>query len=100
MTATTLFNRHEAIAQMNTWGQEGRPFLFIISYDLQSSYLKPLTEIPASELKYNFNGVCNEPKSKHKNLLLLSGSLNLSHSNVTGNHSTSYTAICMQATAF
>lgn len=64
MTATTLFNRHEAIAQMNTWGQEGRPFLFIISYDLQSSYLKPLTEIPASELKYNFNGMCNESEKQ------------------------------------
>lgn len=44
---------------MNAWGQEGLPFLFIISYDLQSSYLKPLTEIPASELRYDFNGVCN-----------------------------------------
>lgn len=58
-TTTTLFNKHKAISLMNKWGQDNIPFIFIISYDLQNSYLKSLHEVPASELKYNFNGISN-----------------------------------------
>ena len=63
-TTTTLFNKHKAISLMNKWGQDNIPFIFIISYDLQNSYLKSLHEVPASELKYNFNGISNKTEKQ------------------------------------
>lgn len=47
------------ISQMNTLGSDRKPFLFILSFDGNHGLVKPLEDISANEVLFNFNGVSN-----------------------------------------
>lgn len=55
--------------RMNKLGQDDRPFLFIISYDLSENLVIPLDEINPETLRYDFN---NTPSSYSKKIDLKS----------------------------
>ena len=47
-------DKETAIARMNTFGRNGTPFLFVIDYMQQHSYVEPLDGIDASVCLYQF----------------------------------------------
>lgn len=47
------------ISQMNTLGSDRKPFLFILSFDGNHGVVKPLEDISANEVLFDFNGVSN-----------------------------------------
>ncbi|MEC4115159.1 aminodeoxychorismate synthase component I [Myroides pelagicus] len=47
------------ITKMNELGKQRIPFLFIIDFGEQNTYIKPLDQIDHQEVRYNFNGVTN-----------------------------------------
>jgi para-aminobenzoate synthetase component 1 len=51
----------EVIQQMNTWGQQRVPFLFIIDFEMQKPILYRLSEIDSSVIKFSLNGFHNHP---------------------------------------
>ena len=54
-------DKETAIARMNTFGRNGTPFLFVIDYMQQHSYVEPLDGIDASVCLYQFRGTGNAP---------------------------------------
>jgi len=44
--------------QLNKWGKEGRPFVFLIDFEQNKPKAWPIDECPES-FKYNFNGLTN-----------------------------------------
>ncbi len=52
---------------MNKSGQENRPFLFIISYDMASNLVIPLDELDENEIRFDFSG---KRKSFNRNFKL------------------------------
>lgn len=59
-----ICNRKEAVAKMNRLADEGRAFVFIISYDGQRAYVEPDGEIDSSELLYAFPEASNVPEKR------------------------------------
>lgn len=53
-----MYNKQQAIEQMNTWGGQGTPFLFIINFEATEALLYPLDAVPESVF-YSLNGVSN-----------------------------------------
>jgi para-aminobenzoate synthetase component 1 len=51
--------KEEVIAQMNTWGQQRVPFLFIIDFEMQKPILHKLAEVDSSQIKFSLNGFSN-----------------------------------------
>lgn len=45
--------------QLNRWGREGRPCLFVLDFELQRPLFWPLEEVPQGSVWYNLNGVSN-----------------------------------------
>lgn len=58
-----LYERTQAIERMNRFSASGRPFIFIIDYAQNRSYIEAVEEVDPSSVLYNFNGFsnCNEP---------------------------------------
>lgn len=58
--------KNEFIQQVNDWGKEGIPFLFIVDFELENLQAKRLDAADENEVKYFLNGVTNntEPYSK------------------------------------
>lgn len=54
-------DKETAIARMNTFGRNGTPFLFVIDYMQEHSYVEPLDGIDASVCLYQFRGTGNAP---------------------------------------
>lgn len=54
-------NKETAIGRMNTFGSKGIPFLFIIDYTQQHSYVEPLDSIDPSVCRYRFGKDGNTP---------------------------------------
>ncbi|WP_367916138.1 aminodeoxychorismate synthase component I [Leadbetterella sp. DM7] len=50
------YDQPAAIEFMNRMGQAGRPFLFVISYDRDRSYMVPLEELDPAFIRYDFSG--------------------------------------------
>ena len=50
--------KQQAINQMNNWGGQKKPFLFIIDYELQKPLVYPLDKIP-NHIHFDINGVQN-----------------------------------------
>lgn len=61
------FSQIETIEIMNKLGQEHRPFLFIISYDMASNLVIPLDELDGNEIRFDFSG---KRKSLNRNFKL------------------------------
>ena len=54
-------DKETAIARMNTFGRKDIPFLFIIDYTQECSYVEALDKIDASACLYQFRGTGNAP---------------------------------------
>ena len=57
-----LYSRKESIERMNDLAGKGRPFLFIIDYKQEHSYVEEISEIDSSFCQYSFNGITNVEK--------------------------------------
>lgn len=55
-----FYNRSKAIELMNEWGSLHKPFLFIINYKQDQSYIEEIGKIDPQNLLYNFNGIAND----------------------------------------
>ena len=54
-------DKETAIARMNTFGRKDIPFLFIIDYTQECSYVEALDKKDASACHYQFRGTGNAP---------------------------------------
>ncbi len=48
--------------QLNRWGRERRPCLFVLDFELQRPLLWPLDEVPQDSVWFDLNGISNAPK--------------------------------------
>lgn len=55
-----LYNKEQAIKRMNQLGQLHRPFVFIINYLQDASYIEEVAAVDSTELLYNLNGFTNQ----------------------------------------
>jgi len=55
------------IAQLNEWGQERVPFLFLIDFELEKPKVWRLAEVNPDEILYSFNGFSNVPTNTQIN---------------------------------
>ncbi len=53
-------NREQAIEKMNAWGAQGVPFLFILDFELNETFVQPLANVHPQELLFDINGFKNE----------------------------------------
>lgn len=58
--------KQQVINQMNNWGGQEKPFLFIIDYELQKPLLFPLDQIP-DHISFEINGIRNNAFEKQEN---------------------------------
>ena len=56
-----LHRRNDAIARLNRFGAEGRPFVFLVDYAAEQAVVEPLDALSPDELAYDFGGVTNVP---------------------------------------
>ena len=56
-----LYTKEQAIRQMNYLGQSCRPFIFIIKYQHDASYIEAVSSVDPAEILYNLNGFTNQP---------------------------------------
>ncbi len=54
-----LYTKEEAIARMNDLGKEGCPFIFVINYLQDASYIDEVGRVDPAEILYDFNGISN-----------------------------------------
>jgi para-aminobenzoate synthetase component I len=54
----------EAKNQMNTWGRDKVPFLFLIDFEMQQPLIWRLDALDAKELMFNINGISNVVKTE------------------------------------
>lgn len=57
------YNRLEAIKRMNELAAASIPFLFIIDYKQQHSYIEEMNKVDSNLCRYNFNGMKNTEDS-------------------------------------
>ncbi len=55
-----LYNKEQAIKRMNQFGQHHRPFIFIINYLQDVSYIEEVAAVDSAEVLYNLNGFTNQ----------------------------------------
>jgi len=55
-----LYNKEQAIKRMNQLGQFHRPFVFIIDYLQDASYVEEVVAVDSTKLLYNLNGFTNQ----------------------------------------
>ena len=63
-----LYNKEQAIKRMNQLGQLHRPFIFIINYLQDVSYIEEVTAVDSTEVLYNLNGFTNQIISAEDNI--------------------------------
>ena len=62
-----LHTKEQAVKQMNNWGLLRRPFIFIINYLQDASYVEEISSVDPTELLYNLNGFTNQSTSDKSN---------------------------------
>ena len=62
-----LHTKEQAVKRMNNWGLLRRPFIFIINYLQDASYVEEISSINPTELLYNLNGFTNQSTSNKSN---------------------------------
>ena len=65
-----LYTKEQAIRQMNYLGQSCRPFIFIINYQQDASYIEAVSSVDPAEILYNLNGFTNQPMFAENNIAL------------------------------
>ena len=63
-----LYNKEQAIKRMNQFGQLHRPFIFIINYLQDVSYIEEVAAVDSTEVLYNLNGFTNQIISAEDNI--------------------------------
>lgn len=58
-----LYSKEQAIKRMNRLGQLRRPFIFIVNYLQDASYIEEVVAVDSTELLYNLNGFTNQTVS-------------------------------------
>ena len=58
MTAMQAF-----VETMNRWGSEGKPFLFVVDFDLKQPFIQPLDALNGQEVLFWMKGFGNAPES-------------------------------------
>ena len=61
------YNRKDAIQRINQLAQDCKPFLFIIDYSQQNTYIDVFESVNKDNIKFNFRGVgndCQPPKEE------------------------------------
>lgn len=53
------YSKEQAIRRMNQLSREGKPFLFIINYLQDCSYIEEIADIDSSDVLYDLNGYTN-----------------------------------------
>jgi para-aminobenzoate synthetase component 1 len=59
------FSKDASISKLNELGAKKEAFLFIISYDMQSNIILPLSEVKSTEVLYDFDGLSNYSNNSH-----------------------------------
>lgn len=54
-----LYTKEQAVRRMNEWGLLRHPFIFIINYLQDASYIEDIPSVDSSELLYDLNGFSN-----------------------------------------
>ncbi len=62
-----MYTKQQAINQMNEWGGQQKPFLFIIDFELKKPQLYTLDNIP-NHIRFDINGIKNNPSKTQNNL--------------------------------
>lgn len=62
-----LHTKEQAVKRMNNWGLLRRPFIFIINYLQDASYVEEISSVDSTELLYNLNGFTNQTTSDKSN---------------------------------
>ncbi len=73
-----VYTKEEAKARINFLANAGKPFVFIINYKQDGSYIEETNRINTEELRYNLNGYTNCQNittSRERGIVLFSGSL-------------------------
>lgn len=63
-----LYTKEQAIRQMNYLGQSCRPFIFIINYQQDASYIEAVSSVDPAAILYNLNGFTNQPMFAENNI--------------------------------
>ena len=82
-----LYNREQAIKRMNQFGQHHRPFVFIINYLQDASYIEEVAAVDSTELLYNLNGFTNQATSTEKYTPSFQRSFNIVRQNILAGNS-------------
>ncbi len=56
----------EFIQQLNAWGTQKIPFLFMVDFEMQKPQTWKLSDVDPSEIKYNIHGFTNVPIGHHQ----------------------------------
>lgn len=59
-----LYTKDQAIERMNRLGRNSSPFIFIINYAQDTSYVEEVSSVDSTEILYNLNGFTNLPLLK------------------------------------
>lgn len=62
-----LHTKEQAVKRMNNWGLLRCPFIFIINYLQDASYVEEISSVDPTELLYNLNGFTNQSTSDKSN---------------------------------
>jgi para-aminobenzoate synthetase component 1 len=58
-----IFDQKNTVSIMDKWGRQSRPFLFVLSYDLEENILLPLEEIPSSPIHFSLHKKQDQKKT-------------------------------------
>ena len=94
-----LYTREETIRRINHLGQSCRPFIFIINYLQDASYVEEVASVDPSEVVYNLNGFTNQSFSNDV-LSCSEKPVRWNLSIVTVGHLISFNGIYLPETAF
>ena len=54
-----LYTKEESVKRMNELGALRRPFIFVINYNQDASYIEEPDAVDSAELLFDFNGYSN-----------------------------------------
>lgn len=69
-----LYTKQQAILRMNHLGQTRTPFVFIVDYLQDSSYIEPVSDIDPAEILFDLNGFSNQSSESRSSLSPIIGS--------------------------
>ena len=56
-----MINRSDFVKQMNQWGRDRTPFLFIVDFEMKRPVILPLADVRAEEILFDIQGFTNAP---------------------------------------